>query len=81
MVVGLAGAPVVVGFAFACVFALACWAMQLLTKLRRFKKWMAEYLMSFAVSAEAAGSKQNVRCVAVSRQSQHCRRTAGYSLL
>ena len=46
MVVGLVGAPAVVGFAFACVFALACWAMQSLTKLRRFKKWMAEYFLA-----------------------------------
>ena len=32
------GSPAVVAFGFACVFALACWAMQLLTKLRRFNK-------------------------------------------
>jgi hypothetical protein len=46
VIVGLAGSPAAVAFAFGWVFALAYWAMQLLTKLRRFKKWMAEYFLA-----------------------------------
>jgi hypothetical protein len=37
--------PVVVDLALGAL-ALACWATQLLTKSRRFKKWMAEYFLA-----------------------------------
>src|SRR5262245_64009978 len=45
--------PVVAGFAAFGALALACWATQLLTKLCRFTKWMAEYFLAACALHEA----------------------------
>lgn len=62
MVAGLAGSRAAVGFAFA--FALACWAMQLSTKLRRFMKWIAEYFLA-ACALHDAWTSADTFCLLV----------------